>query len=71
MPKTKRDGEAGLGDWSSTGTFLRKPSSGWLHEERELKDGSSINYQIKVRAGWNFSGALTTGVLQAILYRQV
>lgn len=47
MPKTKRDGEAGLGDWSSTGTFLRKPSSGWLHEERELKDGSSINYQIK------------------------
>lgn len=45
MPKTRRD-ERGLGDWSSTGTFLRKPASGWLHEDHELTDQSSINYKI-------------------------
>lgn len=48
MPKTKKDAEGGLGDWSSTGTFLRKPTSGWLHEERELTDGASINYPVQV-----------------------
>jgi hypothetical protein len=47
MPKTRRD-ERGLGDWSSTGTFLRKPASGWLHEDHELTDQSSINYKIWV-----------------------
>ena len=47
MPKTRRE-EGGLGDWSSTGTFLRKPTSGWLHEDRELSEQSSINYQIWV-----------------------
>ena len=47
MPKTRRE-EGGLGDWSSTGTFLRKPSSGWLHDDHELQEQSSINYKIKV-----------------------
>lgn len=56
MPKTKKDAEGGLGDWSSTGTFLRKPATGWLHEDRELMDGSSINYQVKVGTGGRCSG---------------
>ena len=41
----------GMGDWSETGTFLRKPTSGWLHEDRELMDGSSINYEVQVSDG--------------------
>ena len=48
MPKTKKDAEGGHGDWSATGTFLRKPSSGWLHEERELTRGAAINYSVQV-----------------------
>ena len=48
MPKTK-EGEGATTDWSSTGTFLRKPQTGWLHDDRELRDGSAINYQVKVR----------------------
>ena len=48
MPKTKKDAEVGHGDWSATGTFLRKPSSGWLHEERELTRGAAINYSVQV-----------------------
>ena len=46
MPKTRKD--EGLGDWSSTGTFLRKPTTGWLHEDHELCNQSSINYRIQV-----------------------
>ena len=36
------------GDWSESGTFLRKPASGWLHEDSELMDNSCINYQVEV-----------------------
>ena len=36
------------GDWSETGTFLRKPASGWLHDDAELMDNSCINYEVEV-----------------------
>ena len=54
MPKTKKDTEGGHGDWSATGTFLRKPNSGWLHEERELTRGAAINYSIQVLLAGSF-----------------
>ena len=60
MPKTRRE-EGGLGDWSSTGTFLRKPSSGWLHDDHELQDQSSINYKIKVSPSLCLSSAAPVG----------
>ena len=37
------------GDWSESGTFLRKPASGWLHEDSELMENSCINYEVEVR----------------------
>ena len=47
-----RDGaggaSAGGGDWSNTGTFLRKPPTGWLHEDSELMHGSFIDYEVYV-----------------------
>ena len=39
------------GDWSTTGTFLRKPAGGWLHEDRELQNGLCVNYSVHVRGG--------------------
>lgn len=49
MRKAKQHSCDITGDWSTTGTFLRKPSGGWLHEDRELQDGLSINYNVQVR----------------------
>ena len=40
------------GDWSTTGTFLRKPAGGWLHEDRELQNGLSVNYSVQVPRPW-------------------
>lgn len=34
-----------VGDWSESGTFLRKPVSGWLHDDRDLMN-SGITYKI-------------------------
>ena len=52
MRRNKLEGASGGGgfggDWSETGTFLRKPASGWLHEETELMDNSCINYEVEV-----------------------
>lgn len=36
-----------VGDWSESGTFLRKPVSGWLHDDRDLMN-SGITYKIHV-----------------------
>ena len=48
MRRAKQQGSDIAGDWSVTGTFLRKPSGGWLHEDRELQNGLSINYNVQV-----------------------
>lgn len=49
MPKNKPSnwGTSG-GDWSDTGTFVRKPSTGWLHRESELTNGSYVRYKLNV-----------------------
>ena len=52
MPKNKPSGGGGWGvsgtDWSDTGTFVRKPSSGWLHSETDLNDGAYVKYRLTV-----------------------
>lgn len=58
MPRTKGGGGGGNssgggwgvsgGDWSETGTFVRKPPTGWLHSEQDLTDGAYVRYQIAV-----------------------
>ena len=32
----------------STGTFLRKPAGGWIHDYSEFQCGLSINYTVQV-----------------------
>lgn len=49
LRKTKQPGGDIAGDWSTTGTFLRKPAGGWLHEDRELKNGLCVNYSVQVQ----------------------
>ena len=34
--------------WTNTGSFIKKPSSGWLHSDRDLMNGSSITYSVRV-----------------------
>lgn len=36
------------GDWSETGTFIRKPSTGWIHKDEDLTDGSAVRYRVAV-----------------------
>lgn len=47
MSKKKKAGAGLGGDWSESGTFLRRPAGGWLHEDRELMDASAINYEVQ------------------------
>ena len=50
MAKPKAGGKwsgAG-GDWSDTGTFVRKPATGWIHRSEDLVDGSEIRYRVTV-----------------------
>lgn len=49
MRKSKLTSSDMAGDWSTTGTFLRKPTGGWLHEDPELKNGRCIDYTVQVR----------------------
>lgn len=35
--------------WTSTGSFIKKPTTGWLHSDRDLMNGSSITYTVRVR----------------------
>ena len=46
MLKSKQRGS----DWSSTGTFLRKPAGGWIHDDSEFQSGLSINYTVQVNS---------------------
>ena len=48
MRKARQQSTDVAGDWSTTGTFLRKPAGGWLHEDQELQNGLSINYDVHV-----------------------
>ena len=34
--------------WTNTGSFIKKPTSGWLHNDRDLMNGSSITYSVRV-----------------------
>jgi len=34
--------------WTSTGSFIKKPTTGWLHSDRDLMNGSSITYSVRV-----------------------
>ena len=44
MPKTKEN--SGCSDWTQTGTFIRKPVSGWLHSDTDMTDGSFVRYRL-------------------------
>lgn len=33
--------------WTSTGSFIKKPTTGWLHNDRDLMNGSGITYSVR------------------------
>ena len=49
MPKNKPNAGSSAGDWSNTGTFVRKPATGWLHRDLDLTDGAYVKYRLNVR----------------------
>lgn len=36
------------GDWTETGTFIRKPPTGWIHRDEDLTEGSEVRYRVAV-----------------------
>ena len=55
MPKTKGGGwGASGGDWTETGTFVRKPPTGWLHRDADLTDGAYVRYRLAVSLFFTF-----------------
>ena len=34
--------------WTSTGSFIKKPTTGWLHNDRDMMNGSGITYSVRV-----------------------
>lgn len=37
-------------EWARNGSFMKKPSSGWLHDDDSLKYGDGIYYPVVVSA---------------------
>ena len=35
-------------EWGRDGSFMKKPSSGWLHDDAALMQGDGIYYPVKV-----------------------
>ncbi len=36
-------------DWTSTGSFMSKPSRGWLHPDEQLYPDAGVCYGVRVR----------------------
>ena len=36
-------------DWNRQGSFVKKPTTGWLHDDAALMNGDGIYYPVKVR----------------------
>lgn len=34
--------------WTNTGSFIKKPTTGWLHNDRDLMNGASVTYSVRV-----------------------
>lgn len=35
-------------DWTNTGSFVNKPSKGWLHPNEQLHPGAGVCYRVRV-----------------------
>ena len=35
-------------EWARNGSFMKKPSSGWLHDDAALMNGDGVYYPVKV-----------------------
>ena len=36
-------------DWTNTGSFVNKPSKGWLHPNEQLHPDAGVSYGVRVR----------------------
>lgn len=36
-------------EWARNGSFMKKPASGWLHDDAALSHGDGVYYPVKVR----------------------
>ena len=48
MRRNKPSSGISGGDWSDTGTFVRKPATGWLHKDSDLANGAYVKYRLSV-----------------------
>jgi hypothetical protein len=35
-------------EWARNGSFMKKPTSGWLHDDAALNNGDGVYYPVKV-----------------------
>lgn len=40
--------EAEVKEWARNGSFMKKPSSGWLHDDDAIEMGAGVFYPVKV-----------------------
>ena len=40
--------EAQVKEWARNGSFMKKPSTGWLHDDASLSNGDGVYYPVKV-----------------------
>ena len=36
-------------EWARNGSFMKKPQTGWLHDDAALEHGDGVYYPVKVR----------------------
>lgn len=41
--------EAEVKEWSRNGSFMKKPTTGWLHDDAALNHGDGVYYPVKAR----------------------
>jgi hypothetical protein len=42
-------------EWARNGSFMKKPTSGWLHDDAALNNGDGVYYPVKVKYRYKFS----------------
>lgn len=55
-------GQLGGDEWTRHGSFVNKPTRGWLHPDDKVM-GSGVSYHVRVSAGeWGRVGGVTVGI---------
>eukprot|EP00042_Codosiga_hollandica_P019230 m.58792 g.58792 ORF g.58792 m.58792 type:complete len:489 (-) comp49194_c0_seq1:121-1587(-) len=60
MFQRQRMGDDDAREWARNGSFMKKPSSGWLHDDQALMNGDGVYYPVKYVASIGLTQSMRT-----------